>query len=116
MLIPKPDNLAYEDFVKLDIRAGTVIQAEPVPKSKKLLKLNVDFGVEIGSRVIVAGIAESYDVVSIIGQKVVAVLNLAPRSIMGLTSNGMLLAGRTDDQSHISLVQCQGVRDGSNIG
>lgn len=93
----KPTNLPYDDFAKLDIRTGTIIHAELVPKSKKLLKLQVDFGEQIGTRTIVAGIAFSYSPEVAVGERVVAILNLASRIMMGIQSDGMLLATRSED-------------------
>lgn len=115
METPKPTDLSYEDFAKLDIRTGTIISGDPVPKSKKLLKLQVDFGPEVGMRTILAGIAGTYSIDRLLGVQVVAVLNLAPRSMMGEMSHGMLLAGHNTD-NQLSLVQCYGVANGGSIG
>src|SRR5271155_5472874 len=90
----KPQNLPYDDFAKLDIRVGLVTKAEAIPKSKKLLKLEVDFAEDRGPRTILAGIAEAYNPEGVVGLKIVAILNLAPRAMMGIQSEGMLLAGR----------------------
>jgi methionyl-tRNA synthetase len=115
MLENKPDNLSYDDFVKFDIRAGTIIKSETIPKSKKLLKLEVFFG-PIGNRIILAGIAGSFfEPASVIGMQIIAVVNLAPREMFGIQSHGMLLAGRWTD-GRLSLVQCMGVEDGAPIG
>jgi methionyl-tRNA synthetase len=112
----KPDNIPYEDFAKLDIRVGTITKSENIPKSKKLLKLEVFFGPEVGHRVILAGIAESFfEASSVVGMQITAVLNLAPRTMMGVQSHGMLLAGRWLD-GRLALVQCLGVPDGGSIG
>jgi methionyl-tRNA synthetase len=112
----KPENLSYEDFAKLDIRVGTVCRSEAVPKSKKLLKLEVYFGEVIGTRVILAGIAESFfEPSSVLGMQITAVLNLAPRTMMGIESHGMLLAGRWPN-GRLQLVQCPGAPDGEAIG
>ncbi len=110
----KPQNLPYDDFAKLDIRVGTITSAEAVPKSKKLLKLQVDFAEATGPRTILAGIAEAYNS-SIVGLKIVAVLNLAPRTMMGIESHGMLLAGR-DVQGIVSLVGANGIVPGGEVG
>lgn len=105
----------FEDFLKLDIRSGTITKSERVPKSEKLLKLEVFFGPEIGHRTILAGIAKSYDVDGIVGQRVVAIVNLAPRKMMGHESHGMLLAGQNDSGT-VTLVQCFNVADGTRLG
>lgn len=84
----KPE-IIFDDFQKLDLRTGKILQAEKVPNSKKLLKLLVDVGYE--KRTVVSGIAEHYDPEQVIGQQVTMVLNLAPRKIMGIESKGMIL-------------------------
>lgn len=110
---PKPQNLPYDDFAKLDIRVGTVTKAEAIPKSKKLPKLEVSFGSE--TRTILAGVAESFPPEMILGNQVTAILNLAPRQMMGIESHGMLLAGRSAT-GKLSLVCCPGVPDGGDVG
>lgn len=113
------DTITFEDFIRLDIRAGTIIDAELVPKSKKLVKLQVSFGEE--KRTILAGIASmvphllNSDVKSLIYRQVVAVLNLAPREMMGIQSHGMLLAGESSD-GKICLVSSSGIVEGGKIG
>lgn len=79
----------YDDFEKLDLRSGTIIQADLIPKADKLLKLVVDLGFE--KRTIVSGIAQHYTPESIIGRKVVVLINLLPRIMRGVESNGMIL-------------------------
>jgi methionyl-tRNA synthetase len=111
----KPQNLSYDDFAKIDIRVGVVLAAESVPKSKKLLKLSVDFAESTGPRVILAGIAEGYSPESMLNRSIVAILNLAPRSMMGVESHGMLLAGR-DVTGMVRLVDPNDIVKGSEIG
>ncbi|MEX0721297.1 MAG: methionine--tRNA ligase [Balneolaceae bacterium] len=92
---PLPDfpaikgDIEFEDFMKLDIRAGEIIQAEKIKKSNKLLKIEVDLGLE--KRTIVSGIAKDFDAAKIKGQKVSIVANLAPKKLMGVQSQGMIL-------------------------
>lgn len=94
----KPE-ISFDDFLKIDIRVGTIVSAEPVPKSKKLLKLEVFFGEEVGKRTILAGIAKDYvGLDQLAGVSVAAVVNLAPREMMGYTSHGMLLASSFEDK------------------
>ena len=88
---PEPSHVSIADFRKVDLRVAEVIAAEPVPKSKKLLKLTVSLGAE--QRTIVAGIAEHYAPADLVGKKVVVVANLEPAKLMGVESKGMLLAG-----------------------
>lgn len=80
---------SFDDFTKMDIRVGTIVEAEQVPKTKKLLKLLVDTGVD--KRTVVSGIAEYYKAEDIVGQQVSILVNLAPRKIKGIESNGMIL-------------------------
>lgn len=88
--------IEFDDFSKLDLRVGLVLSATPVPKSKKLLKLEVDLGFE--RRTIVSGISQHYKPEDIIGKKVVVVANLKPAILMGTQSQGMILAGSWDNQ------------------
>lgn len=90
--MPRPatkETATFDDFQKLDLRTATILEAIKVPKSKKLLKLSVDTGVD--KRTVVSGIAEHYDPEKLVGQKVCLVMNLAPRKIMGIESKGMIL-------------------------
>jgi methionyl-tRNA synthetase len=88
---PTSETITIDDFVKVELRAATVLGAERVPKADKLLRLQVDLG-EDKPRQILAGIAEHYAPEEIIGRKIIVVSNLAPRKLRGLESNGMLLA------------------------
>jgi methionyl-tRNA synthetase len=88
------EQIAIDDVRKLDLRVGLVLKAERVPKSKKLIHLQVDIGLE--KRTIVAGIGESYQPEELIGRKVAVVANLKPATLMGITSQGMLLACSLD--------------------
>jgi len=90
--MPLKELIDIEDVRKLDLRVGTVLKAAEVPKSKKLLYLEVDLGFE--KRQIVAGISQFYGVKEIVGQKVIVVANLKPAILMGLQSQGMILAGK----------------------
>jgi methionyl-tRNA synthetase len=114
MALTVPVYIKFDDFTKVDIRVGKVLSAEPVPKSKKLLKLEIDFGT-IGKRVILAGVAKNYTVEQIVGLKVAAVVNLEPREMMGTVSHGMLLAGHGEGDS-IHLVTCPDVSVGGGLG
>jgi len=88
------DRIAIEDFMKVELRVARVLTAEKVEKSKKLLKLTVDVGTE--QRTLVAGIAEAYEPDALIGKTVVIVFNLKPAKLMGIESNGMVLAASPD--------------------
>ncbi|MEM8507172.1 MAG: methionine--tRNA ligase [Bacteroidota bacterium] len=86
---PQKDTISYEDFSKLDLRVGTILAAEKVPKTDKLLQLKVDTGLD--TRTIVSGIAQSFSPEEIIGKQVTVLVNLAPRKLRGVESQGMLL-------------------------
>lgn len=88
----KPE-ITFETFAKIDLRVATVIRAETIPKARKLLKLELDLGAE---RTIVAGIAASYQPDELVGKQIVIVANLKPAKLMGVVSNGMLLAATSD--------------------
>ncbi|MDX1830068.1 MAG: methionine--tRNA ligase [Lutibacter sp.] len=92
---PQKETIEFEDFSKLDIRVGTILEAVKVPKTKKLLQLKVDVGID--TRTIVSGIAESFNPEAIIGRKVTVVVNLAPRKLRGIESQGMILMTDTID-------------------
>ena len=88
---PAEDNrISIDDFMKVELRVAKVLEAEAVPKSKKLVKLKVDVGTE--QRTIVAGIAEAYQPEQLVGRTIVIVANLKPAKLMGIESNGMVLA------------------------
>jgi len=95
ILEPQKETIEFEDFTKLDIRIGTILEAEKIPKTKKLLKLKVDVGIDI--RTIVSGIAESFKPEDIIGQRVSVLVNLAPRKLRGVESQGMILMSDAPD-------------------
>jgi methionyl-tRNA synthetase len=86
--------LSIDDFMKVELRVAKVLEAEAVPKSKKLIKLRVDVGTE--QRTIVAGIAEAYQPDSLVGRSIVIVANLKPAKLMGIESNGMVLAASVE--------------------
>ncbi len=87
--VPLAETIMYDDFAKMDIRTGTVLTAEKMPKSDKLLKLSVDLGFE--TRTILSGIAKHFTPEEMVGKQVVILANLAPRKMMGIESNGMVL-------------------------
>jgi methionyl-tRNA synthetase len=91
---PADDRISIEDFMKVELRAAKIVEAERVPKSKKLMKMSIDVGTE--RRTIVAGIAEAYEPEALVGKTVVIVANLKPAKLMGIESNGMVLAASPD--------------------
>jgi len=86
---PQKETIAFEDFSKLDMRIGTIVEAEKMAKAKKLLVLKVDTGID--TRTIVSGIAESFTPEEIVGKQVTVLVNLAPRALRGVNSEGMIL-------------------------
>src|SRR5438876_7575721 len=88
------ERISIDDFMKVEMRVAKVLAAERVPKSKRLLKLQVDAGTE--HRTLVAGIAEAYEPEALVGKTVVIVFNLKPATLMGVESNGMVLAASPD--------------------
>jgi len=92
---PQKDTITFDDFSKLDIRVGTIIEAEKMPKANKLLVLKVDTGLDV--RTIVSGIAESFSPEEIVGKQVTVLVNLAPRALRGVESEGMILMTENSD-------------------
>jgi len=92
---PQKETITFDDFTKLDIRVGTILEAEKMPKTKKLLVLKVDTGIDI--RTIVSGIAESFTPKEVVGKKVTVLVNLAPRALRGVESQGMILMTETPE-------------------
>jgi methionyl-tRNA synthetase len=88
-LMPQKETISYEEFAKMDMRVGTILEAEKMAKTKKLMVLKVDTGLD--TRTIVSGIAESFSPEEIIGKKVTVLVNLAPRPLRGVDSEGMIL-------------------------
>ena len=110
---PQKETIEFEDFTKLDIRVGTILEAEKVAKTKKLLKLKVDVGIDI--RTIVSGIAESFSPEEIIGLQVSVLVNLAPRKIRGVESQGMILMTDTPDGKLAFVSPTKEVKNGQAV-
>ena len=110
---PAKDNIEYEDFAKIDIRIGTIIAAEKVAKTKKLLKLTVDTGID--KRTVVSGIAEFFEPEKIIGQQVSILVNLAPKILKGIESQGMILMAENSDGSLVFIAPSPKIKEGSEI-
>ena len=111
---PQKDTCTFEDFTKLDMRVGTIIEAEKMPKAKKLLVLKVDIGLDV--RTIVSGIAESFTPQEIIGKRVTVLVNLAPRALRGVESQGMILMTQMPDGTLVFVnPDTTGVSNGDSI-
>ncbi|MBT8253108.1 MAG: methionine--tRNA ligase subunit beta, partial [Bacteroidia bacterium] len=94
---PQKETIGWDDFAKLDMRVGTVIEASKMPKTKKLMVLKVDTGLDV--RTIVSGIAEHFSAEELIGKRVTVLVNLAPRELRGVESQGMILLAEDTDGS-----------------
>lgn len=106
-------NIEYDDFAKMDIRVGTILAAEKVAKTKKLLKLTIDTGID--KRTIVSGIAEYYSPEEIIGKQVSVLVNLAPKALKGIESQGMILMAENLDGSLSFISPEKPIRNGGTI-
>jgi methionyl-tRNA synthetase len=110
---PAKENCTFDDFNKMDIRTGTILEAERVPKTKKLLKLTIDTGID--KRTVVSGIAEYYSPEKIIGQQVSILVNLEPKELKGIQSQGMILMAQDADGSLKFVTPVAPVKNGSEI-
>lgn len=110
---PAKPNISYDDFLKMDIRIGRIIEAEKVAKTKKLLKLKVDTGID--QRTVVSGIAEFFSPEDIVGKQVSILVNLEPRDIKGITSQGMILMVEDADGRLDFVNPTTSIREGSSV-
>jgi len=110
---PVKENINFDDFMKMDVRVGTITEAEKVAKTKKLLKLTVDTGID--TRTIVSGIAEHYKPEEIIGKQVSVLMNLEPRKLKGIESQGMVLMAEDADGKLAFVSPEQAVAAGSEV-
>lgn len=106
--------ISYDDFAKLDIRVGTIVAAELIPDTDKLLKCTIDFG-EFGTRTIVSGIAQFRTPDQLIGKQCPYIVNLAPRILRGVESNGMLLAASPGGEGLALLHPDESVTPGTRL-
>ena len=111
---PMKDEIQFDDFTKIDLRAATILTAEKVEKADKLLKFSVDTGVDV--RTVVSGVAESFTPEECIGKQVMILLNLAPRKIRGIESQGMLLLTNNAEGKLVFVTPEQTVENGIEIG
>ncbi len=110
---PQKENVSFDEFAKMDIRLGTIIEAQKVPKADKLLQLTVNTGLD--TRTIVSGIAEYYSPEEVIGKTVSVLMNLAPRKIRGVESQGMILMAENDEGELSFMVSEKGFGEGGEI-
>ncbi len=111
---PQKDTITFDDFQKMDIRISTILSAEKVAKTKKLLKLTVDTGID--TREIVSGIAEYFKPEELVGRQVQVLVNLAPRELKGTLSRGMILMAEDADGKLVLLGPSTAVKSGSTVG
>ena len=113
-IAPQKELISYEDFAKMDIRIGTILEAEKMPKADKLLILKVDTGID--QRTIVSGIAQSFDPKEIVGKKVTVLVNLAPRKLRGVESQGMILMVENSQGKYVFLnPDAEGIANGIEV-
>jgi methionyl-tRNA synthetase len=112
-VVPAKAEISFDDFSKMDIRIGKILKAERVEKSKKLLKLQVDTGIDV--RTVMSGIAEHFSPEDVVGKQVTILVNLAPRKIMGVESQGMILMASDKDGSLKLLTPSGEVAPGSQV-
>ncbi len=111
---PQKEECSFEDFARMDIRTATVLEAERVPKTDKLLKLTIDTGID--RRVIVSGIAEFYSPEDMLGRQICILANLKPRTIKGIESKGMILMARQNDGRMRFITPQESLANGAEIG
>ena len=111
---PQAPECTFDDFAKMDIRTATVLEAERVPKTDKLLKLTIDTGID--KRVIVSGIAEYYTPEEMVGKQICILANLQPRKIRGIESKGMILMAKEPGGKMRFVTPAESLRNGSQIG
>ena len=110
---PAKENISFDYFAKLEIRAGKIMAAEKVAKTKKLMKLTIDTGID--TRTVVSGIAEYYTPEEVIGQQVSILVNLEPKALKGIESQGMILMAENADGSLAFVRPDKEVKNGSEI-
>jgi methionyl-tRNA synthetase len=103
------ETISYDDFAKLDLRVAEILEVEPVEGADKLYKLKIDLGTE--TRTIVAGLKHYYTKDELEGKRCIVLVNLEPRKLKGIESQGMLLAASNEDHSEVKLLQPDGAID-----
>jgi len=111
--LPQKDDVSFEEFTKMDIRTATILEAEKVAKTTKLIKLKVDTGIDV--RTIVSGIAEHFTAEELPGKSISVIVNLAPRTIKGIESKGMVLLAEDENGKLVFVTPEQKIRNGSPV-
>jgi methionyl-tRNA synthetase len=110
---PQKEDVTFDEFTRMDIRTATILEAEKVPKTTKLIKLKVDTGIDV--RTIVSGIAEHFTAEELPGKCISVIVNLAPRSIKGIESKGMVLLAEEENGKLVFVVPEEKIKNGSTI-
>lgn len=110
---PQKDNITFDEFEKIDLRIGTILEAKKVEKADKLLQFKVDTGIDV--RTIVSGIAESFSPEELVGKQVTVLVNLAPRKIRGIESQGMLLLSKNIDGKFLFITPDDVIENGVSV-
>ncbi|MBN1198094.1 MAG: methionine--tRNA ligase [Bacteroidales bacterium] len=113
LLVAALQEISYDDFAKLDLRAATILEAEEVPDTDKLLRLKIDTGID--SRIVVSGIAKYFKPEKLIGKRVIVLVNLAPRKLRGIESQGMILTAENPDGTLYLLTPDEGTVNGATV-
>ena len=111
--IPQKEDVSFDEFTRMDIRTATILEAEKVPKTTKLLKLKVDTGIDV--RTIVSGIAEHFTAEELPGKSISVIVNLAPRTIKGIESKGMVLLAEDEAGKLVFVVPETKIKNGSPV-
>jgi methionyl-tRNA synthetase len=112
-VIPAKDDVSFEEFTRMDIRTSTILEAQKVPKTTKLIKLKVDTGIDV--RTIVSGIAEQFTAEELPGKHISVIVNLAPRTIKGIESRGMVLLAEDETGKLTFVVPETAIKNGSPV-
>ena len=113
VVIPQKEDVSFDEFTRMDVRTATILEAEKVPKTTKLLKLKVDTGIDV--RTIVSGIAEHFTAEELPGKSISVIVNLAPRTIKGIESKGMVLLAEDEAGKLVFVVPETKIKNGSPI-
>ena len=113
VVMPQKEDVSFEEFTRMDIRTATILEAEKVPRTTKLIKLKVDTGVDV--RTIVSGIAEHFTAGELPGKSISVIVNLAPRTIKGIESKGMVLLAEDDSGKLVFVVPEKEIKNGSTV-
>ena len=112
-ILPSKAEIVFDDFMKMDLRVATILHAEKMPKSDKLLKIRLNTGLD--ERTVLSGIGKDFTAEEIIGRQVCVLINLAPRKMMGEISQGMILMAKNTDGSLAFVLPSKTVENGSDI-